>query len=84
MVTINFTEARNSLKDVLDRVENDQDCTVITRRDSGDAVVMSADYYNQLMETVHLMSNSANITHLTESIAQYGADNTVERTLAAE
>ncbi len=50
-----FTEARNGLKAVLDSVINDADTTVITRRDSEDAVVMSLDYYNSLMETVHLL-----------------------------
>jgi antitoxin YefM len=44
MQIISFTEARNSLKSVLDRVVNDADCTVITRRDSEDAIVMSLDY----------------------------------------
>lgn len=55
MKVVSFTEARNSLKAVLDRVINDADTTVITRRDSQDAVVMSLDYYNSLMETVHLL-----------------------------
>lgn len=56
MRIVSFTEARNSLKAVLDGVVNDDDTTVITRRDSEDAVVMSLDYYNSLMETVHLVA----------------------------
>ncbi len=51
MRIVSFTEARNGLKGVLDQVVNDADCTVITRRDSEDAVVMSFEYYNSLMET---------------------------------
>ncbi len=50
MRIVSFTEARNGLKFVLDQVVNDADCTVITRRDSEDAVVMSLDYYNSLMD----------------------------------
>ncbi|ADZ93094.1 prevent-host-death family protein [Marinomonas mediterranea MMB-1] len=50
MKIVSFTEARNGLKAVLDGVVNDADTTVITRRDSEDAVVMSLDYYNSLME----------------------------------
>ena len=49
MRIVSFTEARNGLKTVLDNVINDADATVITRRDSEDAVVMSLDYYNSLM-----------------------------------
>ena len=55
MRIVSFTEARNGLKAVLDGVVNDADTPVITRRDSEDAVVVSLDYYNSLMETVHLL-----------------------------
>ena len=60
MRTVSFTEARNGLKKILDQTINNADCTVITRRDSEDAVVMSLDYYNSLMETVHLLKSPAN------------------------
>ena len=71
MRVINFSDARNRLKSVLDQVVEDADCTVISRRDAEDAVVMSLDYYNSLMETVHLLSSPANAAHLAKSIAQY-------------
>lgn len=71
MRIISFSDARNSLKAVLDRVVKDADTTIITRRDSEDAVVMSLDYYNSLMETVHLLRSPANVEHLNTSIAQY-------------
>lgn len=68
-----FSEARNNLKTVLDQVANDADCTIITRRDAGDAVVMSLDYYNSLMETVYLLRSPENAAHLAKSIEQYRA-----------
>ena len=71
MRIVSFTEARNGLKSVLDGVVNDADCTIITRRDSEDAVVMSMDYYNSLMETIYLSRSPANAAHLNKSIAQY-------------
>ncbi len=71
MNIVSFTEARNNLKSVLDQVVNDADCTVITRRDAEDAVVMSLDYYNSLMETVYLLKSPANAAHLAGSIEQY-------------
>ena len=40
---------------------------------------MSLDYYNSLMETVHLLKSPANVAHLTESIAQFKAGRVVER-----
>nr|WP_163501264.1 type II toxin-antitoxin system prevent-host-death family antitoxin [Halomonas socia] len=81
MKIISFTEARNGLKAVLDGVVNDADTTVIARRDAEDAVVMSLEYYNSLMETVHLLRSPANAQHLNESIAQYRAGKATEREL---
>ena len=71
MRVINFSDARNRLKNVLDQVVEDSDYTVISRRDAEDAVVMSLDYFNGLMETVHLLKSPANAAHLAKSIEQY-------------
>ncbi|TBR41982.1 type II toxin-antitoxin system prevent-host-death family antitoxin [Marinomonas agarivorans] len=84
MRIVSFTEARNGLKSVLDNVVNDADTTIITRRDAEDAVVMSLDYYNSLMETVHLLRSPANAEHLNRSIAQYKASKTTLRDLIDE
>ena len=73
MKVVNFSEARNRLKSVLDQVVEDADYTVISRRDAEDAVVMSLDQFNGLMETVHLLKSPANATHLAKSIKQYRA-----------
>ena len=79
MRVVSFTEARNGLKSVLDNVVNDVDYTIITRRDSEDAVVMSLDHYNSLMETVHLLKSPANAAHLSKSIEQYRSGKITER-----
>lgn len=79
MRIVSFTEARNRLKSVLDGVVGDADVAVMTRRDAEDAVVMSLDYYNSLMETVHLLKSPANAAHLAESIEQFRAGKVVER-----
>lgn len=84
MRIVSYTEARNSLKSVLDSVVNDADCTVITRRDAQDAVVMSMDYYNSLIETVHLLKSPANAARLNQSIEQYKNGNIKARELINE
>ncbi len=81
MKVVNFSEARNQLKSVLDQVVEDADYTVITRRDADDAVVMSLDQFNGLMETVHLLKSPANAAHLSKSIQQYRTGKTEERGL---
>ncbi|PSN11101.1 type II toxin-antitoxin system prevent-host-death family antitoxin [filamentous cyanobacterium CCT1] len=84
MRVVTFSEARNRLKTILDQVVNDADYTVITRRDAEDAVVMSLDYFNSLMETVYLLKSPANAAHLEQSIAQYHQGQTTERDLLDE
>jgi antitoxin YefM len=71
MQVISYSEARNSLKNVLDFVNENADVTIINRRDAGNAVVMSLDHYNSIMETLHLMQSPANAAHLMESITQF-------------
>jgi antitoxin YefM len=71
MRVINFSEARNNLKTVLVPVIDDADYTVITRLDAEDAVVMSLDTFNSLLETFHLLTSPANAEHLAKSIAQF-------------
>lgn len=70
MRIVTFSDARNTLRAVLDQVVEDADVTVIARRDAPDAVVMSFDYYTSLMETVHLLSTPANAAHLEKSLEQ--------------
>ena len=84
MKIVTFTEARNKLKAVLDRVVDDADYTVITRRDADDTVVMSLEYFNSLLETVHLLKSPANAAHLERSIAQYRQEQVVDFTINIE
>lgn len=84
MKVISFSDARNNLKSVLDRVVNDADTTIITRRDSEDAVIMSLDYYNSLMETIYLLRSPANAEHLNKSIAQFKSGKTIKKELINE
>lgn len=70
MRVVNFSEARNGLKKIIDRVVEDADYAVISRRDAPDAVLMSLDTFNSMMETVHLLKTPANAAHLAKSIEQ--------------
>lgn len=84
MKIITYTEARNNFKTVLDRVTDDADYTVITRRDAADTVVMSLDYFDSLLETVHLLKSPANAAHLARSIEQFNRGAAVEKDLLDE
>jgi antitoxin YefM len=81
MNVVSFSEARNNLKTVLDRVVEDADYTIVTRRDAEDVVVMSLESFNSLMETVHLLKSPANAAHLERSIAQFKQGKAIVRDL---
>lgn len=63
---------------------NDADYTIITRQDADDAVVMSFEYFNSLIETVYLLKSPANAAHLEQSINQYKPGQVTERDLVDE
>jgi antitoxin YefM len=81
MRTINFSEARSNLKEVLDRVVEDADVTIITRRDADDVVVMSLSEWNSWKETEYLLASPANARHLRESIRRLDAGQKLYREL---
>lgn len=81
MRVINFSQARSNLKRVIDQVVKDANFAVISRRDDADAVLMSLDTFNSLMETVHLLKTPANAAHLARSIAQLRKGKTRARSL---
>ncbi|WP_373545464.1 type II toxin-antitoxin system Phd/YefM family antitoxin [Chamaesiphon sp.] len=64
-----------------DRTIEAVDYTIIARSDAPDAVVMSLDFFNSLLETVHLLKSPANAAHLERSISQYQQGKAVERDL---
>jgi len=81
MRIVNFSDARNNLKQLIDRVIEDADVAVIARRDAPDAVVMSLETFNSWVETVHLLKSPANAGHLAKSIRQLRAGKARPRSL---
>ena len=54
MDVITYTDARASLKDVMDRVIHDHVEVVVTRKNREAVVMISLDEYNAIQETLHL------------------------------
>jgi len=83
MRIVTYSDARSSLKNVLDQVQDDADVTVITRRTGTDAVLMSFEHYQSIMETMHLLGTPANAAYLATSIAQHKAGKAIRRELVS-
>ena len=73
MDAITYTDLRQNLNAYMDKVIQNHDTLVVTRRNSENVVLISVDEYNSLIETNYLMSNETNMKHLMKSIAQHKA-----------
>jgi len=78
MTIINYSDAQNNFKSIMEKVNQDHDEIIVTSKDDNNVVVMSEESYHQLIETVYLLNNSANVKHLAESIEQYNKGKTVK------
>ncbi len=66
--TVTYSEARNTLAECLREVVDDMVPIVIKQRGKKkNAVLLSEDEYNALVETAYLSSSPANITRLTSA-----------------
>lgn len=81
MAIVSFTELRANLAKHLDKVEEDHDELIVTRKGREPVVVMSLADFESWKETIYLMSSPANAERLRESIAQLDAGKGIEREL---
>ena len=79
-MAVNYSTLRNHLKDYCDRVTDDVETLVVTRKNEKNVVMMSLDTYENLMENLFLRSNAKNYQHILEGIRQLEAGRTVTRT----
>ncbi len=81
MEVISFTEARASLKAVMDKAVDDREPVIITRRGGEPVVMIALSEWNSMEATEHLLSNPHNAAHLRASIAELDAGKGSERKL---
>jgi antitoxin YefM len=71
MIAISYTDLRQNLKTYMDKVWQNCDPLIITRKNNENVVLISITEYNSLLETNYLLSNEANAEHLKKSITQH-------------
>ena len=70
MLAVNYTNLRDNMKTYMDKVTDDYETMIVTRKDNKNVVMLSEETYNNLMENVYIMGNKANYDWLMESKAQ--------------
>jgi len=77
MTVTNYSNARKNFKELIDKVNDDQEAITITSK-TNNAVLISEAEYKQYKETIYLLNNPANAKHLAESIDQLQKGKTIE------
>ena len=70
MLAVNYTTLRDNMKTYMDKVTNDYETIIVTRKDNKNVVMLSEESYNNLMENIYVMGNKANYDWLLESKEQ--------------
>ena len=70
MLAVNYTTLRDNMKSCMDRITDDYETMIVTRKDNKNVVMLSEESYNNLMENIYVMGNKANYDWLMESKAQ--------------
>ena len=78
---VSYTEARQRLAELWDRVVADREPIRLTRRGSAPVILIAADEYEGLVETAHVLRSPANAARLLAALEQARAGVGTPRTV---
>lgn len=78
---VNYTNARNDLRNIIRRVNQDSDAITVTTKDNENAIILSEDDYRGMVETIYLNQSPANARHLERSLQSFENTQTHEVTI---
>lgn len=70
MQALFYSQARNNLRDLINKVCDDFDEYIITTKDQKSAVLISYDEYSAMKETMYLLSSKTNRDRLNDAVDQ--------------
>jgi antitoxin YefM len=82
MDAISYTAVRAKLAATMDRVCNDHEAVIITRKGEQAVVMLSLEDYTALEETAYLLRNPTNAKRLLGAMEQLNAGDGTERNVA--
>lgn len=81
MDAISYTSARQNLAKTMDKVCDDHDAVIITRKGEQSVVMLSLEDYQALEETAYLLRSPKNARRLLEAVIELENGNGKEREL---
>ncbi len=70
MLAVNYTNLRDNMKMYMDKVTDDYETMIVTRKNNKNVVMISEESYNNLMENIYVMGNKENYDWLMKGKAQ--------------
>ncbi len=68
--SVSYTNARNGLASLLDKVSKNREIVIINRRNKPDVALISKEELDNLLETVYLLRSPANAKNLFKAIEE--------------
>ena len=75
MIVTNYSSLRKDLKKYCDKIIDNCETIIITRKNEKNVVLMNEDEYNNLMENLYIMSNRKYYNQLLKSKAEVEVEN---------
>ena len=70
MLTVNYTNLKENMKSYMDKVTDDNETVVVTRKNNKNIVLISEESYNNLLENIYITSSKENYDWLMDSKKQ--------------
>ena len=67
-VEVTYSQARQSLKSLMDHAVQDRDIVRVRRRQGGDVALIAAEELESLLETAHLLRSPRNAKRLLQAL----------------
>lgn len=81
MTALTLNEAKENLERIINQVLESDEPAIVRTESGGQVVVLPLEDFNSWKETIYLLSNSANATHLQKSIEEARSGRSEEKEL---
>ena len=70
MLAVNYTTLRENMKTYMDKVCDNYETMIVTRKNNKNVVILSEESYNNMLENMYVMGEKCNYDRLLESKEQ--------------